>query len=65
MKDPKTLKSTNSDAISAKATAQQMKNAIWKFYWYTHRTWLNVRLYTYDKDGNITSKADEITKRVY
>jgi hypothetical protein len=65
LKNPKTLKNTNSVGISAKASAQDMKNAIWRYYWDNYRSYINVNLYTYDKDGKITSTAANIKKRVY
>jgi hypothetical protein len=42
-----------------------VKDTIWRYYWDTYRSHITVNLYTYDKDGNITSNATEIVKREY
>jgi len=65
LKNPKTLATWNSARISASASAKTVKDTIWRYYWNTYRTHITVNLYTYDKDGNITSNATEIVKREY
>ena len=65
MKNPKTLAITSSSPISPKATATQFSSAVWKYYWWTYWSHINVKLHTYDAAGNITSNATLITKRVY